>query len=129
MTSQAEASFFVEGQIFNVVRMITRRSVTILTLHTFVRCTPMLLYIAFVTLETRLITPVLYRKVFPFLYVAEPVIVVRKTVTVDAEVIRDQELPGEKNQSYQCDRKPQRVQNMPLHFYLSLYQLALERLF
>jgi hypothetical protein len=89
MTSQAEASFFVEGQVFNVIRMITRRSVTILTLHTFVRCTPMFLYIAFVTLETRLVTPVLNRKVFPFLYVAEPVIIVGKTVTVDAEIVRN----------------------------------------
>ena len=60
----------------------------------------MFLYIVFVTLETGFVAPVLNRKIFPFLYVAEPVIVVRKTVTVDAEIVRNQELPGEQNQSY-----------------------------
>jgi len=55
------------------------------------------LYPVFVTLETGLIALILDRKIFPFLDVAEPMIVVRKTVTVDTEVVRNQELPGEQN--------------------------------
>jgi hypothetical protein len=80
------------------------------------------------TLETRLIALILDRKIFPFLNVAEPVVVVRKTITVDTEIVRNQELPGKQNQSDQCDCKPQWVQDMPLHFHLSLCRSALERL-
>ena len=57
----------------------------------------MFLYPVFVTLETGLIALILDRKIFPFLDVAEPMIVVRKTVTVNTEVVRNQELPGEQN--------------------------------
>jgi hypothetical protein len=57
------------------------------------------------TLETRLIALILDRKIFPFLNVAEPVVVVRKTITVDTEIVRNQELPGKQNQSDQCDCK------------------------
>jgi hypothetical protein len=89
----------------------------------------MFLYFVFVALETGFVAPVLNRKIFPFLDIAEPVIVVGKTVTVDAEIVRNQELSGEQDQAYHCNCKPQRVQDMPLHFHLSLYHLALERSF
>ena len=57
----------------------------------------MFLYIVLMTLETRLIALILDWKIFPFLDVAEPMIVVRETITVDTEVVRNQELPGEQN--------------------------------
>ena len=66
----------------------------------------MFLYIVFVTLETGLIALILDRKIFPFLHVPEPMIVVGKTVTVDAEIVRNQELPGKQDQSDQCNCAP-----------------------
>jgi hypothetical protein len=128
MAPQAQAALFVERQGCNVVRVIARRTVTVFALNSFVRRTPMFLYIVLMTLETRLIALILDWKIFPFLDVAEPVVVVRKTITVDTEIVRNQELPGKQNQSDQCDCKPQWVQDMPLHFHLSLCRLALERL-
>ena len=87
----------------------------------------MLLEIVFMTFDAEVIAPVFHRKVLPFLDIAKPVVGVGKTVAMDAEVVRNQELPGEQDQSYQCDCKPQRVQDMPLHVHLSLCLLALER--
>ena len=49
----------------------------------------MFFYIVFVTLKTGLIALILDWKIFPFLDVAKPVVVVRKTVTVDAEIVRN----------------------------------------
>jgi hypothetical protein len=106
VTSQAETALFIEGQILDVVRVIARRTMAILTLHALVRRTTMFLDIVFMTLATRLCTSVLDGKVFPFLDIAEPMVIVGKTISMNAEIVRDHKGPGEKNQSYQSDCNP-----------------------
>jgi hypothetical protein len=59
MAPQAQAALFVERQGCNVVRVIARRTVTVFALNSFVRRTPMFLYIVLMTLETRLIALIL----------------------------------------------------------------------
>jgi hypothetical protein len=54
----------------------------------------MFFYIVFVTLETGFVALILDRKILPFLDVAEPIVVVGKTVAMDTEIVRYHELPG-----------------------------------
>jgi hypothetical protein len=53
--------------------------------------------IVFMTLATRLRTPVLDGEVFPFLDVAESMVIIGKTISMNAEVVRNHKGPGEKN--------------------------------
>jgi hypothetical protein len=62
-----------------------------------------------VTFDAALAPLVLDGKVLPFLYVAQPIEVVGKTIAVNPKVFRDHELSGYKDYNYQSDSQPQRA--------------------
>jgi hypothetical protein len=100
MASETHRSFLVQRKVLDVVWVIASGSVAIFTLHTLVGRATMRPRIVVMTLEARGRALILNGKVLPLLDVAEAMVVVGKTVAVHAKVIRHQQQPGEKNESY-----------------------------
>ena len=59
---------------------------------------------------------ILDREIFPFLDITEAMVTVGEVLSVNSEVVRNKEFPGDKNRRYESDGYPCWAQYMPLHF-------------
>ena len=71
-----------------------------LAFDAFVRRSPVLPDIGFVTFSAGILPTVLHGKILPFLNIAEAMIIVGEAVAVNAKVVRDQKTPGQEYQPY-----------------------------
>jgi len=117
MAAKAQRPLLVQGQEFDVIRMTGSGTVAVLALDALVRTTPVGLEVVLVALGARVLALVLDGKLFPLLHVSLTIEIVGEAVAMNAEIIRHQEEPGDKDQTYETDCHPQRVKHVSLHRY------------
>jgi len=98
VASQALLPRAVYDKLLDLPGMACSRSVTIFALDFLVPGVADRLEIFFMAFGATLPALVLDRKIFPFVDIAQAIIVVGKGVTVNAEILRYHEVPGNHNQ-------------------------------
>jgi hypothetical protein len=106
VTPQAEGTILVERQKFNFIRVVAGGPVTVLALDPLVRRPAVTANIVLVTLRAGIPPLVLDREFLPFVDIRQSVVVVRKAVAVDTEIVRYHKLSCQKNQSDKTDGDP-----------------------
>ena len=105
----------LRGRNSNVIRMIDRGAVAILTFDRLMSRSVEHVDIFLVAFNAGLSTLVLHGKFLPLLNVTQTMKTVGEIPAVNAEVIRNDEYPGDEYRSDQSDCYPQRAQDVPLH--------------
>ena len=106
VTPEAHLPGRIERQEFPVVRMIDRRAVAVFTFDVLMTGVIERNEIFLVTLLAVLPALVLDREIFPFLDIAEAMEAVGKVLAMHAEVIRNQECPGDEYHPYESNGYP-----------------------
>jgi hypothetical protein len=109
MAPQAERTIGIAREELYDVRVADGRTMAALTLNLAMWRAPERPHVFTVTLGAGVIALVFYRKVLPFLLVAQAIVVIGKRSAVDAEVVRNNKNSRDEDEYDNPDRDPQRV--------------------
>jgi hypothetical protein len=116
VTPQAEGTIRVERQKLDIVGVVAGRSVAVLAFDPLVRRSAVTADIVLVTLRAGIASLVLDREFLPLIDIRQSIVVVRKAVPMNTEIIRYKKLSCQKNQPDKTDGNPQWVKYVPLHY-------------